>query len=57
MNNKDKEALYTWIDNDVLSQDEVNRFKSMSEQERVIFVTERTRQAACEYKQKELSSL
>ena len=49
MNNKDKEALYTWIDNDVLSQDEISRFKSMSEQERVIFVTERTWQAACEY--------
>ncbi len=55
MNDKDKEALNTWIDNDVLSQDETALFKNMSEQERVVFVTERTWQAACEYKEKQFS--
>jgi hypothetical protein len=54
MNDKDKEALNAWIDNDVLSQDEINRFKGMSEQERVIFVVERTWLAACAYKDKEI---
>lgn len=53
MNDKDKEAFEKWIDSDVLSQDESALFKNMSEQERVVFVTERTWQAACEYKDKE----
>jgi hypothetical protein len=57
MNDKDKEAFENWIDNDVLSHDENNRFKNMSEQERVVFVTERTWQAACEYKDKEIGDL
>jgi len=57
MNDKDKEAFDKWIDSDVLSHDETNRFKNMSEQERVVFVTERTWQAACEYKQKEIDEL
>jgi hypothetical protein len=48
MNDKDKEAFYNWIDNDVLSHDD-NKFKNMSEQERIVFVTERTWQAALEY--------
>jgi hypothetical protein len=52
MNDKDKETFEKWIDNDVLSHDENNKFKNMSEQERVIFITERTWQAACEYKDK-----
>ena len=54
MNDKDKEALYTWIDNDILSQGEITRFRSMSEQERVIFVTERTWQAAIAYERTRL---
>ena len=54
MNDKDKEAFEKWIDNDVLSQDESTLFKNMSEQERVVFVTERTWQAACEYKKETL---
>ncbi len=49
MNNKDKEAFDNWIDNDVLSHDDNNKFKNMSEQERIVFVTERTWQAALEY--------
>jgi hypothetical protein len=57
MNDKDKEALNTWIDNDVLSQDEINRFKGMSEQERVIFVVERAWLAACAYKDAEIKKL
>jgi hypothetical protein len=54
MNDKDKEAFEKWIDNDVLSQDETALFKNMSEQERVVFVTERTWQAACEYMKDEV---
>ena len=49
MNDKDKEAFDNWIDNDVLSHDDNNKFKNMSEQERIVFVTERTWQAALEY--------
>ena len=49
MNDKDKEAFDNWIDNDVLSHDDNNKFKNMSEQERVVFVTERTWKAALEY--------
>jgi hypothetical protein len=55
MNDKDKEALHTWIDNDALSPDETTLFKGMSDQERVIFAIERTWQAACEYMQAELA--
>jgi hypothetical protein len=54
MNDKDKEALYDWIDNDALSPDEITLFRGMSEQERVVFVTERTWQAACEFKDAQL---
>ncbi len=54
MNDKDLEAFEKWIDSDVLSQDESALFKNMSEQERVVFVTERTWQAACEYKDMQL---
>jgi ribosomal protein L13 len=54
MNDKDKEALYTWIDNDALSPDETALFKGMSDQERVIFAIERTWKAACDYKDKEI---
>lgn len=54
MNDKDKDALYNWIDNDVLSPDEIALFKGMSEQERIVFVTERTWQAACAYKDAQL---
>ena len=57
MNDKDREALHTWIDNDALSPDETALFKGMSDQERVIFAIERTWQAACEYKQKEIDDI
>lgn len=55
MNPKDREALHTWIDNDALSPDETTLFKGMSDQERVIFVIERTWRAACDYMQAELA--
>jgi hypothetical protein len=56
MNDKDKdlESFKKWIENDTLQPMEVNCYRAMTEDLRVMFSMERAWQAAIEYQQKEI---
>ncbi|MEY3182461.1 MAG: hypothetical protein RLZ35_446 [Pseudomonadota bacterium] len=53
----DKEAFEKWVNDDSLSQMEVKLFQAMTENQRIMFCSERTWQAAVQYKQKEYSNI
>jgi FtsZ-binding cell division protein ZapB len=57
MNDKDKEAFERFVNDDDLSQMEIKLFRVMSEEQKIMFCSERTWQAACEYKEKQNTDL
>lgn len=57
MSIKDKEAFDEFFEEDSLSQMEHRLFLAMSENQRIIFASERSWYAACQHKQKEIDEL
>lgn len=53
----DKEAFKKWMENNTNTQKEIEAYQAMSEKDRIMFSMEYTWQAACAYKQEEITLL
>lgn len=57
MNNKDREALDKFLDEDSLSPEDTKRFAEMSDGERATFIAERFFEAGMKYKQQDITNV